>query len=185
MSTATEPPVKSVPGADGKPVTAADLPEPNAKWVPLRKAQVVAAVRGGLLDLEEACERYALTVEEFLSWHQTLEREGMAGLSARRQEERRKAARRTVNEPGEIRSSTGSTMACLITDIGSGGARLKFEVPVKLPDMCALRCLRSGRSVWVRVVWQEDRVVGVCFDTAIPVPLMQDSLWGEWLLGEC
>ncbi|NTB71722.1 DUF1153 domain-containing protein, partial [Agrobacterium tumefaciens] len=30
-------------------------------------AEVVAAVRGGLLSLEEACERYTLTVEEFLS----------------------------------------------------------------------------------------------------------------------
>jgi len=33
-----------------------------------RKAEVVAAVRGGLLSLEEACSRYTLTVDEFLSW---------------------------------------------------------------------------------------------------------------------
>jgi len=37
------------------------------RWVIRRKAQVVAAVRGGLLSLEEACSRYMLTVEEFLA----------------------------------------------------------------------------------------------------------------------
>src|SRR5438105_13060223 len=40
-----------------------------------RKAEVVAAVRGGLLSLEEACSRYTLTVEEFLSWQYSIERE--------------------------------------------------------------------------------------------------------------
>ena len=45
------------------------LPPPTTKrWVIRRKAEVVAAVRGGLLSLEEACARYTLTVEEFLSW---------------------------------------------------------------------------------------------------------------------
>ena len=42
------------------------------RWVPSRKAQVVAAVRGGLLSLEEVCDRYSLTVEEFLSWQQSV-----------------------------------------------------------------------------------------------------------------
>src|SRR6185312_11418107 len=35
-----------------------DLPPPETKrWVPRRKAQVVAAVRAGALSLDEACER--------------------------------------------------------------------------------------------------------------------------------
>jgi hypothetical protein len=55
-------------GPDGSPLTIADLPPPNTRrWVIRRKAEVVAAVRGGLLSLEEACNRYTLTVEEFLS----------------------------------------------------------------------------------------------------------------------
>jgi Protein of unknown function (DUF1153) len=33
-----------------------------------RKAEVVAAVRRGLLSLEQACSRYALSAEEYLSW---------------------------------------------------------------------------------------------------------------------
>jgi hypothetical protein len=45
-------------GPDGSPLTLADLPDRNTKrWVSRRKAQVVAAVRGGLLSLEDACSR--------------------------------------------------------------------------------------------------------------------------------
>ena len=65
--------VKYVIGPDGSPLTLADLP-PNGtrRWVIRRKAEVVAAVRGGLLTLEEACERYTLTVEEFLGWQKAI-----------------------------------------------------------------------------------------------------------------
>ena len=55
----------SVIGPSGEPLTIADLPPPQTKrWVIRRKAEVVAAVRGGLLTLEEACERYSLSSEE-------------------------------------------------------------------------------------------------------------------------
>jgi hypothetical protein len=68
-------------GPDGQPMSVADLPAANTKrWVIRRKAQVVAAVRGGLLSLEEACGRYHLSVEEFLSWQRSIDRHGMPGL---------------------------------------------------------------------------------------------------------
>jgi len=77
--------VKYVIGPDGSPLTIADLPPHTTKrWVIRRKAEVVAAVRGGLLSLEEACERYRLTVEEFLSWQASIEKHGLAGLRATR-----------------------------------------------------------------------------------------------------
>ena len=73
--------INYVIGPDGTPLTVADLPPPNTKrWVIRRKAEVVAAVRGGLLSLEEACERYTLTVEEFLNWQASLDDHGLAGL---------------------------------------------------------------------------------------------------------
>jgi hypothetical protein len=79
------PRAKYVIGPDGSPLTIADLPPQNTKrWVIRRKAEVVAAVRGGLLSLEEACERYTLTVEEFLSWQQSIDRYGLPGLRATR-----------------------------------------------------------------------------------------------------
>ena len=67
------------------PLTIADLPAPGTKrWVIRRKAEVVAAVRGGLLSLEEACSRYTLTVEEFLSWQYSIDQHGLAGLRTTR-----------------------------------------------------------------------------------------------------
>jgi len=72
-------------GPDGTPLTLADLPPRTTKrWVIRRKAEVVMAVRGGLLTLEEACDRYSLTVEEFLSWQKAIEQYGMKGLRATR-----------------------------------------------------------------------------------------------------
>jgi hypothetical protein len=76
---------KYVMGPDGSPLTMADLPTPGTKrWVIRRKAEVVAAVRGGLLSLEEACTRYILTVEEFLSWQASVDQYGLAGLRTTR-----------------------------------------------------------------------------------------------------
>ena len=77
--------VKYVIGPDGSPLTIADLPPTDTKrWVIRRKAEVVAAVRGGLLSLEEACDRYTLTVDEFLGWQASIDRHGLAGLRTTR-----------------------------------------------------------------------------------------------------
>jgi len=76
---------KYVIGPDGSPLTIADLPPAATKrWVIRRKAEVVAAVRGGLLSLDEACRRYTLTVDEFLFWQSSIDRHGLAGLRTTR-----------------------------------------------------------------------------------------------------
>lgn len=72
-------------GPTGAPLTLKDLPPPNTgRWVIRRKAEVVAAVRGGLLSLEDALERYRITSEEFLAWQRSIDRHGMAGLRTTR-----------------------------------------------------------------------------------------------------
>lgn len=72
-------------GPTGAPLTLADLPpRDTGRWVIRRKAEVVAAVRGGLLTLEEACERYSLTTEEFQAWQKSIDRHGLAGLRTTR-----------------------------------------------------------------------------------------------------
>jgi hypothetical protein len=54
---------------NGQHLNLSTLPEPRGtRWVVRRKAEVVAAVKGGILGLDEACERYALTIDEFKSW---------------------------------------------------------------------------------------------------------------------
>lgn len=78
-------------GPTGEPMTLDDLPPPNTKrWVIRRKAEVVAGVRAGLLSLEEACERYKLSVEEFLSWQRLIERHGVRGLRTTRLQDYRR-----------------------------------------------------------------------------------------------
>ncbi|MDZ5697925.1 MULTISPECIES: DUF1153 domain-containing protein [Phyllobacteriaceae] len=85
MTDLVRPRVKYVIGPDGSPLTIADLPPTNTRrWVIRRKAEVVAAVRGGLLSLEEACQRYRLTVEEFLSWQASIDEYGLQGLRTTR-----------------------------------------------------------------------------------------------------
>ena len=72
---------KYVIGPDGSPLTLADLPASNTRrWVVQRKAQVVVAVRGGLLSLEDACSRYRLTMDEYLNWQKSIDCHGLAGL---------------------------------------------------------------------------------------------------------
>jgi hypothetical protein len=73
--------INRVIGPDGSPLTCADLPAPGTqRWVIRRKAVVVAAIRGGLISLEEACTRYALTADEFLDWQYSIDRHGLLGL---------------------------------------------------------------------------------------------------------
>ncbi|MGJ3258703.1 MAG: DUF1153 domain-containing protein [Rhodospirillales bacterium] len=69
----------------GPPMTMADLPSTDTtRWVPRRKAEVVAGVRCGLITLEEACRMYHLSIDEFRSWERLLERHGVRGLRTTR-----------------------------------------------------------------------------------------------------
>ncbi|MGZ8364232.1 MAG: CtrA inhibitor SciP [Caulobacteraceae bacterium] len=72
-------------GPMGAPLTLNDLPPANTeRWVIRRKAEVVAAVRGGLLTFADACKRYRLTDEEFEGWQASIDRHGMPGLRTTR-----------------------------------------------------------------------------------------------------
>ena len=76
-----------VVGPLGEPLTLKSLPPPDTShWMIRRKAEVVAAVNGGLLSFDEACDRYRLTVEELASWQRAIERFGMRGLRVTRQQ---------------------------------------------------------------------------------------------------
>ena len=87
----------AVTGPLGERMTRADLPPRNTmRWIARRKAEVVAAVNGGLLSIPEACERYDLTLEEFASWQRAVEREGLPGLRISRAQFHRDFAKRKV-----------------------------------------------------------------------------------------
>jgi hypothetical protein len=72
-------------GPLGEPLTIESLPPADTtRWVVRRKAEVVAAVNGGLLSIDEVCDRYSLSVEEFASWQRAVDRSGMHGLRVTR-----------------------------------------------------------------------------------------------------
>jgi hypothetical protein len=77
-----------------------DLPPPDTKrWVVRRKAAVVAAVRSGVIDLAEACQRYGLSNEEFFAWERGIENFGVPGLRATRLQIYYNAPRTTQAKP--------------------------------------------------------------------------------------
>jgi hypothetical protein len=76
------------------------LPPPRpARWVPHRKAEVVAAVQGGYLSIGQACQRYDLSVEEYLIWQRGVTLLGLAGLR--------------VNSAGDIRRGRFGSRDCV------------------------------------------------------------------------
>lgn len=77
---------------------ARSLPPPPKRWVPHIKAEIVAAVQGGHFSLEEACERYALSTEEFLGWQREIRRSGLAGLRVKKRQQCRIAVYSAVNK---------------------------------------------------------------------------------------
>jgi hypothetical protein len=75
----------SVVGPNGTILTMETLPPPDTRrWVARRKAEVVTAVRAGLMTFDEACSRYGLTAEEFASWERAIDRHGLGGLRVTR-----------------------------------------------------------------------------------------------------
>jgi hypothetical protein len=86
------PKVLSVIGPLGERLTWDSLPSSQTKrWVIRRKAQVVAAVNGGLLSAAQACIRYDLTVAELAEWQRSFSEEGMGGLRLHRLQSRRRS----------------------------------------------------------------------------------------------
>jgi Protein of unknown function (DUF1153) len=82
--------VNHVIGPDGSLLTLADLPRSTTvRWTVMRKAKLVAAVSGGLLSVEDACSRYNIATEEFLSWQRLIDQHGIAGLRTTRTQQYR------------------------------------------------------------------------------------------------
>ena len=75
----------AVIGPPGEALTLDALPHPTTtRWVIRRKAEVVAAVNGGLLTVDQACRRYSISLEEFTGWQRAVARSGMPGLRVTR-----------------------------------------------------------------------------------------------------
>lgn len=86
-------------GPLGEKLTLETLPGPQTvHWVMRRKAEVIAAIDGGLISVDEACARYNLSLEELASWRRNFDRAGLPGLRVTRAQ----VYRRKFNEKEEI-----------------------------------------------------------------------------------
>ena len=61
-----------------------ELPRPTQRWTVRRKASVIEAVRGGWVSIDEICELYNVSVDEFLAWERDIDRYGIHGLRTTR-----------------------------------------------------------------------------------------------------
>ena len=61
-----------------------ELPALSKRWTVRRKAALINAVSGGWLAIDEACQHYNLSVDEFVAWERDLDRHGIHGLRTTR-----------------------------------------------------------------------------------------------------
>ena len=115
-------------GPTGKPLTIESLPPPDTiRWVISRKAEVVSAVRNGLIGLDDACERYRLSTEEFLNWEQLMVAHGLRGLRVTRTQAYRQSER--DDNPAQRLSRDGISRG-----IADSGANREVTNPGAVPD---------------------------------------------------
>ena len=75
-------PITSMADSGQKQRMLNDLPPTETKrWVIRRKAAVVTAVKNGAIALDDVCWLYNISVEEFLTWQEMIEKHGNRGLS--------------------------------------------------------------------------------------------------------
>ncbi len=89
-------PGKAVIDPFGEPLTVDTLPPADTtRWVPRRKAQVVCAIRGGLISRQEACDRYGISDAELGYWEKLLYDHGVGALRVTSTQRYRQAATST------------------------------------------------------------------------------------------
>jgi two-component system cell cycle response regulator CtrA len=189
--------VDHVMGPQG-PLTAADLPPPDTKrWTVRRKAEVVAAVGGGLISLDEACRRYALNKQEFLSWQSCIDHYGLKGLQTTHTGEL--DMRVLLIEDDRITAQAIERMLksqrfnVYTTDLGEEGVDLgklyDYDIillDLNLPDMSGFDVLRSLRACKVKtpililtaLAGLDDKIKGLSYgaDDYVTKPFHRDEL---------
>jgi hypothetical protein len=93
----------------GEPLTIDRLPPADTvRWVVRRKAQVVCAIREGLITRQDACDRYGISDVELFSWERLLEDHGPKALHTTKTQRYRQAA---TSADGDVPNSTVEAVA--------------------------------------------------------------------------
>jgi Protein of unknown function (DUF1153) len=88
-------PPPPIPRDDGLP------PDDTVRWVPSRKAAVLAAIREGRISLEEACRRWRLSIEEIRLWQRAVDKVGPHALRVTRVQIYRALLEETISKSEE------------------------------------------------------------------------------------
>lgn len=80
---------KGLASRNDQPVDAVTLlerlpPADTTRWVVRRKADVIAAIRGGVISRADACVRYSISDEELRLWERAIDAAGVPGLRVTR-----------------------------------------------------------------------------------------------------
>ena len=59
-------------------------PSDTVRWVPSRKAAVLNAINDGRISVNEACDRWRLSIEEIQLWQRAMSKVGEPGLRVTR-----------------------------------------------------------------------------------------------------
>lgn len=79
-------------------------------------------------------------------------------------DELRATPRYKTNRPAKISLAGGGTVACMIRDLSTLGARIELGEPIKLPDKFVLAIDSMGVRHHCHVAWRAANVLGVYFE---------------------
>src|SRR5437868_13305972 len=108
----------------------------SRRWTIRRKAALLEAVRSGMLSLETASQRYALSLEELRTWERDFERYGVYGLRATRLQ----IYRAPVRGNPSLKKKAGRPVKKLVAGMGaieSGRLKQLEEENAKLKRLLA------------------------------------------------
>lgn len=84
-----------------------------------------------------------------------------AVTNAATEPEKRQDRRRRTLKQGKILLSEWTTIDCMIRDLSSGGAHLRFSGPTTLPPSFRLLIAQDGTILPVDLLWQRGLSAGV------------------------
>jgi hypothetical protein len=167
----------------GEPVAANQgeaLPRPDARrWYRRDKRKVIAAVRRGALGFREACRRYRLSYEEFVSWERIAAAHIPAG-AIRQDNERRGFHRVALRSPASLRVG-GRRVDCEIENLSATGALLMVGESRSYPSQVALEVPHSKDALPARIAWRGRNSVGIAF--AAGPSVVAARLNNRWIEG--
>ena len=134
------------------PLSTANLPTSETKrWNVRRKAEVVAAVRGGLLSFEEARSRYAINPEEIRSWQRCIDQHGLKGLRAvHTQSGRTHDSGRHIPEQCKAPAQSSIRTGDLVVKLGTQGVEVngaRVHLTRREYQLLELLSLRKGTTL--------------------------------------